>query len=384
MRLTAVPDTLDYYRLAIPYWDRVILADKRQAHDELSISRSLEEYGFSGEQAINIRAGGLARIVAAIEFYNEVWFAKAHRWFLLNMETFQNLEMEMVQAGGQSPVNMQCCVKAPLDKYTRSNLEASEWLAMDQKGGYFLNLTGAWCFTGKQIFSLSQTVRWWETSGFLPRIDHDYLHLASGAYWPERGWIVWAVPMIITEGTPQTTNNRLIVYDVENGKWLPPFSIAASTISVANLYSANISGNVGQSALYAGGYDGKMHRLFASDVAEDDSVAITGYVETGWFSFGAPHKEKLLRNLFLYGDTKGSLTLSVYRDGNDTCETGNSWTVSNIDFDSGKTFSVNFKHRNIRARFFKLRMDFSDVTNIYGLQLGLAAEREWPATQVES
>jgi len=384
IRLTAVPDTLDYYRLVIPYWDRVILADKRQAHDELSISRSLEEYGWTGEQAINIRAGGLERIVAAIEFYNEVWVSKAHRWFILNMETFQNLEMDMVQAGGQSPVNMQVCVKAPLDKYTRSNLEASEWLAMDQRGGYFLNLGGAWCFTGEKIFSLSQTVRWWETSGFLPRIDHDYLHLACGAYWPERGWIVWAVPMITTEGVSQTTNNRLIIYDIETGKWLPPFTIAASSISNVNLYSANISGNVGQNALYAGGYDGKIHRLFSSDVVEDDDVAIEGFLETGWFSFGEPQTEKLLRHLYLYGDTKGTMTLTVYRDGNDVADTGNVFTISQLDFDVAKMFSISFKHRNIKARFFKLRLDFTDVTNIYGIQMVLAPEREIPATTVDS
>jgi hypothetical protein len=384
VQVSTVPVPLSKHTYVVPYWDRIVLADQPSAHDSMIVSGPMEEYKFSGSNAIAIRAGGLGRIISCNENYDQTWVSKAHDWFILDNDTWKNLELRRVEAANQTPINNQVAIRAPLDRASRSQLESSELLALDRKAVYFLNYSGAWCFTGEKIFNISTRLTWWDESSSNPRLDLDYLHLATGTLWLPKNWLVWSVPMVLTTATSQATCNRLIIYDVEVGKWLPPFSISAASLSSADLYTANVPGNVGQQALYAGTYAGEVMRLFESSVEDDDGLDITAYFTTGWHHFGSPEAEKLLRFLYVYGSTDAtSITLSVYRDGNEVVETGNSFTITDLASATGRLFDISFKHRNINARFFKLKMEFTGPTQIYGMQLVLAPERTVPATVPE-
>ena len=181
---------------------------------------------------------------------------------------------------------------------------------------------------------------------------------------------------MITGGATQTTNNRLIIYDLTLRTWLPPFTIALAGMGTAYHYNPNAPGKLGQMGLYGGDYSGRVLRLLGPDQTTDMGESISAWVETGWLHFDAPEFKKLIRILTLYGKTEGTqINLKVYVDGDTDSYT--SYDYDQLDNLAGRLFAQEQSPQNVAGRFFKFRIEFTDVTDIFGLQVGASVIREW-------
>ncbi|MEW6350877.1 MAG: hypothetical protein AB1646_17605 [Thermodesulfobacteriota bacterium] len=368
-RIWPVLDPLKKHRLAITVRDRIVLLNRPDAPDQIDISRALEEYGFAGSDSSSIRIGGQDDIVAAVEAFNQGFVAKTEDWFILNGYNPQTFSFERAEAANQVPINNRVVVRAPLTEADQKNL----------MGLYYLNRFGAWYFAGLKVYHLSEDVTWFDAAADLPRIDLDSLHLAYGVYWPERNWIIWSVPMIVESGqSSQPTNNRLIVYDLRLRTWLPPFTLSLASLATAYHRNSDAPGKTGQIGLYGGDYQGRIIRLFGPQQTTDLGAPISGWVETGWLHFGSPEYGKLLRLLTLYGKTSGShMDVTIYADGDGS--SGTTLTYSGLSDLGNRLFAQEQKPDNMQGRFFKFRIEFSDTTEIYGLQIGASVIRQWGA-----
>ncbi len=366
-RVWPVLTDLKKHKFAITIRDRMVLLNRPDAPDQADISRALEEYGFAGTDSASIRIGGQDNIVAAVEAFNQGFVAKTEDWFLLNGYSPQTFSFERAEAANQVPINNRVVVRAPLTEADQKNL----------MGLYYLNRFGAWYFAGLKVYHLSEDISWFDAASDPPRIDLDNLHGAYGVYWPERNWIIWAVPMT-TSGSPQTTNNRLIIYDLRLRTWLPPFTISVASLTTAYHHNDGAPGKLGQIGLYGGDYNGAVIRLFGPNDDSDFGDPIAGWVETGWLHFGSPEYHKLLRILTVYGKTSGDqITVTVYSNGDDSTFT--SLNYQDLNSLGDRLFAQQQKPDNIHGRFFKFRIEFNDVTDIYGLQIGASVIREWGA-----
>jgi len=367
VRIWPVLEPLKKHKFAVTVRDRMVLCNRPDAPDQIDISSALEEYGFAGEDSASLRIGGQDVIVAAEQAFNQGFIAKTEDWYILNGYNPQTFSVERAEAAGQAPINSRVVVRAPHTEADLKNL----------MGLYYINQAGAWYFAGLKVYQLSQDVSWWDPSSSLPRIDLENLHKACGVYWPGRNWVIWAVPMI-AGGTSQSTNNRLIIYDLTLRTWLPPFTIALASIGTAYHYHPHAAGKLGQMGLYGGDYSGRILRLFGPEDTSDQGQPISAWVETGWLHFKAPEFKKLIRILTVYGKTQGSaVTLKVWVDGDtNSCF---AYTFDQLDELSGKLFAQEQKPHNVAGRFFKFRIEFTDVTDIFGFQIGASVIREWGA-----
>jgi len=372
-RVYGVPEPLKKHRFAVSVKDRVALLSRPDAPDQVDISRSLEEYGFVGLDSGSYRVGGMDGIHCAVAAWNGLFIGKTESWHQLAGDTPADFGFQSIEAARHVPVNSECTVKAPMNMGDG-----------DRYGLFFLNTYGAFVATGLHVDSLwnssrgkilSEGVRWWNSEE-LPRLDLDHLHLACGTYWPANNWIIWAVPMITAAAGAQTTNNRLIIYDLTFGTWLPPFTISLASITTAYHLNATAAGRLGAVGLYGGDYRGRVLRLFSADHTTDNGTAISGWAETGWLHFGSPECCKLLRLFAIYGKTAGNaVALEVFTDGSQTRAA--TMAFANLHGSNGEHFSREQIPANVRGRFFKFRFSFTDVTDVYGLQVGASIIREW-------
>lgn len=366
-KIWPVMTPLKKHRFAVTVRDRMVLCNRSDAPDQIDMSRALEEYGFAGTDSSSLRIGGQGETVAAVEAFNQGFIAKTDDWYLLNGYNPQTFSVERAEAAGQAPINNRVVVRAPHTEADLKNL----------MGLYYVNQAGAWYFAGLKVYQINGDVSWWDPAADNPKLDLDELYKSCGVYWPERNWVIWSVPMI-TEGTSQSYCNRLIVYDLTLRTWLPPFTIALGSIATAYHYNANAPGKLGQMGLYGGDHHGRVLRLFGPEETTDLGQTIQAWVETGWLHFGAPEFRKLLRILTVYGKTSGDrITVSVYSDGDESSPS--TVTFNDLTDPGTRLFAQEQESDNIRGRFFKFRISFSDVTDVYGLQIGASVIREWGA-----
>jgi hypothetical protein len=379
LRVYGVPDTLKKHKFVATFGNRIALGNRPDAPDQIDISRPFEEYGFVGQDAESFRLGGTDQIISAIPAWNGLLIGKTDTFHFIEEGA---TDFRSVEAARHVPINSQVIVKAPVSGFDYG----------DRYGLFFLNRYGAFVSTGLHTDSLFNTSRgktindvldWWDTSN-TPRLDLDYLHLACGEYWPARNWIVWAVPMILSSeevgvgSKPIPTNNRLIVYDLTLRAWLPPFTVSAASLCSAYHRNDNAVGKLGDLGLYAGDYEGRILRLFGPGVTQDLSSPISAWVETGWLDLGLPDTKKLLRMLSLYGRTADDvITVSAFGDGDTSVPAVAEFRdLSNLE---SKSFAVEQKSSNVQGRFFKFRIDFSDASEVYGLQIATSLIRQWGA-----
>jgi len=372
-RIAIQPDDLEKHRFTSSVDNRVLLASTLAQKDKVALSRQYEEYGWTGSDAYSARLGSQDAITACVKFFDNVWLAKGADWYSIG----QGLSISRMDSGGQSPVNNQCCVVAPLDG---AGVQNSPFISSDQSrmAVYFVNYAGVWCIGAAGVRNITGNVQWF-VSADNPRIDKDALASCCGVYWPAKGWILWAVPMIQGSATSQSTNNALIVYDITSSAWLPYFSIPAVSLTTACEYASAHPEHLGDLALLAGGYDGKVMRLF-NDATQDSGSAIPAYVETGWMFFDAPNIEKILRSAFVYGSIDaGDLIVQVRIDGEEETAASRVFAVSSLSSAAGE-YMVDFAHKNITARAFKFIFSWTGPGSIYGCSLELAPVRTWPGT----
>jgi hypothetical protein len=377
VRIYGVPDALKKHKFAATFQNRIVLGNRPDAPDQVDISRADEEYGFTGPDSASYRVGGTDSIQCAISAWNGLLIGKTETWHQLIASSSGDFQFESVEAARHVPINSQCVVKAPVGGFDYG----------DRYGLFFVNRYGAFVSTGLHVDSLWNTSRgktisdvlnWWDTTE-TPRLDLDYLHLTCGEYWPARNWIVWAVPMILSSGSgPQASNNRLIVYDLTLGAWLPPFTISAASLCTAYHYNPNAPGKLGDLGLYAGDYQGRVIRLFGPGVTSDLGSTISGWVETGWLDFGSPEYRKLLRMLSVYGNTADdAIVVTAFADGDTTASTVAEFhDLSNL---ASKTFALEQESHNVQGRFFKFRIAFNGASEVFGLQIATSLIRDWGA-----
>lgn len=364
-RVWPVMTPLKRHRFALTVRDRMVLCGRTDAPDQIDISRPLEEYGFAGTDSSSFRIGGQDGIVAAEQAFNQGFIAKTEDWFLLNGYSAETFSVERAEAAGQAPINNRVVVRAPHTEADLKNL----------MGLYYINQAGAWYFAGLKVYQLSQDVSWWDPGSAAPRLDLDNLHKACGVYWPERNWVIWSVPMSL-DGQSQWTNNTLIIYDLTLRSWLPRFEVALASMGTAYHHIDGAPGKLGQLGLYGGDYQGNIVRLFGPGQTTDFGQPIAAWAETGWLHFGSPEFRKLLRLLTIYGKTAGGeITLKVFTDGDTS--TYAEYRYDQLDDMSERLFAQEQKPQNVAARFFKFRVEFTDVTDVFGLQVGLSVIREW-------
>jgi hypothetical protein len=357
---------LKKYHFAMTVRDRVILCNRSDASDRLDISRSLEEFGFSGPDSSSLRIGGTGEITAAIEVFNQGFIAKTDDWYLLNGYSPSTFSVERAEAAGQAPVNNRVMVRAPHMEADSKNL----------MGLYYINRSGAWHFAGLKVYRISDQVSWWDKCSKGLRLDLNNLDSSCGAYWAPRNWIVWAVPML-SETSVQQTNNRLIIYDLNLGAWLPPFTISACSLTALPGFPSDSAGV--RAALLVGHYDGAVLELFGPNVCADRGASIQAWAETPWIHFGSPHVEKTLRILSVCALTPDTAPLSV-----DVLADGAISNPCRVEFtglrrSGDRDFSVDHKPMDAHGRFFKFRIHLPPGSKLYGLQAAVRDVREWGA-----
>lgn len=372
VRIWPVLEPLKKHKFAMTVRDRLVLVNRPDAPDQADISRAYEEYGFAGTDSASQRIGGQDAVVAAQTVFNQGFIAKTEDWYLFNGYNPDTFSFERAEAAGQTPINNQVVVRAPLTEADAKNL----------MGLYYLNRTGAWYFAGIKVYKISEDVSWWDDSRSVPRIDLAHVHEACGVYWPERNWVIWAVPMTV-DGAEQAFNNRLIIYDLALRAWLPPFTLSLASLTTAYHYNEHAPGKLGQLGLYGGTYNGRIVRLFGPDDTTDLGDPIAAWAETGWLHFGSPQWHKIIRRLQLYGRASAgrSISVSIWTDGNsDAAKPSRIVSLADLDSLAGQLFGLEEENVNTQGRFFKFRFEFTDVTDVFGLQLGVSLIREWGAT----
>jgi len=188
-------DALVEYKHVSRKLDRICLGNRTDQTSQIDISRALEEYGIqSGEDSYSYVGGASDAVVTMNEIYNELLAFRQEDAVLISGTTPEDFETERLDIGKQVPLSQHCTVIAPTP-----GQEASLRI-----GAYYLNhsdihlLTGIQTrqFTGLQSARITDPIDIWDQAE-RPHADLDYLHLARGTYWPEKRWLVWAIPLII-------------------------------------------------------------------------------------------------------------------------------------------------------------------------------------------
>lgn len=369
-----IPNDLPKYKYVSAFRDRIALAKRPDAADQVDISRPLEEYGMLGEQSGSYRVGGTDSIQCLISAWNGLFLGKNETWHQLLGTSPADFYWQGVEASRSVPMSQQSCIKAPATGIGGDG---------NRNALFFINRHGAWSASGLQVDStynssrsqvLSELTNWWSDTA-VPRLDLNNLHLACGEYFPAKNWLVWSVPMIVTSGqTEQTTNNRLIVYDLGLGAWLPPFDIAVSAMCQGYAYNSSAAGHIGPVGLYAGTYNGKILRLFSG--TDDAGTDITWNLETGWLHLGSPSWYKQLRYLWVYGNVENNFTMSVYVDGEQDTPSYTD-TISGITGPTGM-YAISFMNRNIHANFVNIKLNGTGTASIYGMEVDVIPVRDTP------
>lgn len=356
-------EALDKHKEVFRFRDRLVMAVTPAGHDQVDISRRTEEYGWCGTDSWTTRMGGQDTIRAVAEGYNQAWLFQPTDCFIMNGYDPQTFSFERAEIANQTPINSRVIVRGP-------NLTAR---SDDRMGFYFINESGAFYYSGMNLLDISEEVNWWNTDDDL-RIDTDNLQTSCGAYYPDKAWVVWAVPV----GTNQTTNNRLIVYDVRQGIWLPPFDRAVASLASAFEYNASAVGLLGKERFFAGDYSGNVIELFDYSLTTDaGGTAIASSATTGWLSLDSPNWENRITKIRLFGKTAAaSITLTVYTDG--TTGSSDTRTFSRIaSLGAAQLFAIDYVDReNIKGTFFQFKLDTTADTQVYGLQVEYEALRK--------
>jgi len=351
LHILPVEDPVKRHDHVFRFRDRLVMLGRTDQKAQVDISRKLEEFGWCSEDAWSDVMAGSDAIIAAVEAYNQGWIFRSRDLYILNGFDPATFSLERAEIAGRCPVNKEVLVKAPV-------IESDDKAKM---GFYFLAHEGMFHFTGLQLYDLSISVPWfWNNTA--PCLDHENLYKARGVYLPEHQWIVWAVPMKFGVSA-QTTNNALIVYDLNFKIWYPPMMIAAVSLCVAKDYVSSAPGKSGRERLYIGTYDGKILEVFGE--TDDESVEIEPYIETGWLSFDLPGMQKRINQITVYGDTGNTpIELSFYIDGNESeCET----IECSDNLPPNVLFTADLEKANIPCYLVKLKIEAFGPTWIYDI-----------------
>lgn len=364
-RVYPYPPDLVKHREVATFRDRVALISRPDYGDMVEISRQYQEYGFYGQDAAQYRIGGSDGIQCVVAAWNGLLLGKPETWHYLTGSSPSDFAWTTIEAARHIPINSRVIVKAPID--SQDGL---------RHGLFFLNQFGAFALSGLQADTAFATARavelgthanWWD-EGADEHLDIGALaSTGCGAYWPRKNWVVWAVPMVLTGQSAQSTNNRLLVYDLTLGAWLRPFRISVASLCTAYHYDADTPGRIADVGLYAGGYNGNILRLFAGSATSDDGTVIAFNAKTGLISFGSPGIDKELVYVRIFGTTAGSGTVKIYRNSEST--PFRTLSLTKTVNPSNKEIDVDFYGNNKKFRYLQLEVDAVGVTEIDAIEI---------------
>jgi hypothetical protein len=368
-RLQPVPNALAKHKYAAAWRNRVVMAARPDASDQVDISRELEEYGWSGGDIHSQRIGGQDNIAAVFSAFDRCFVAKPKDWFMLT-ESSEGFSFARLASITEAPVNNRCVVHAPAGSLGQGA----------SPGLFFLGLNGAYLVTGiqsdlewgtGQIQKISDSVNWWQSDPDV-RLDLDYLYLSYGMYSSKHHCIFWAVPMITDGSTPQTTPNYLLVYDIGLGCWYPPWDLAFSALCSGFETNASAPGKLGQPVLYAGDAQGRVLKLF--EATDDNGTEIDAYAETGLLTPLGVQTQAQLEGVFIVaktGSADDELNMSIYLDGEATASIPILFDKAGDDTFTTYEAVNDFAGMQDGAlgRFFKYRFDMSGPSRIYGIDI---------------
>lgn len=186
-------------------------------------------------------------------------------------------------------------------------------------------------------------------------------------------------------GATQTTNNRLIIYDLSMGGWLPPFTIAAASLCTVYEYNANAPGKLGALRLFAGNYAGQILDLFDVSATTDNGTAISAFIDTQWMTHADPEHTpewmKELREMWLFGTVDNNFYIDVQKDGGTTSLS--TLTETALTDPTLYSFVKSFQHVDggtIKANLFKYRFSFSGPADVQAVKVGIGYERNQLST----
>lgn len=386
-RLQPVPDDLAKHNFVTAWRNRVVMAGRPDASDQVDISRELEEYGWAGGDIHSQRVGGQDNIVALFSAFDRCFVVKPRDWFMLTESTsgFSFARLSSIQ---EAPVNNRCIVHAP----------AAPLGQPASPGLFFLGLNGAYCVTGiqsdlewgtGQVRKISDRVNWWQSTPDV-RIDLDYAYLSYGMYSSRHHCIFWAVPMITDGSTPQTTPNYLLCYDIGLDAWYPPWDLAFSALCSGFETNSNAPGKLGQPVLYAGDSSGRILKLFrvttdGATLGSDNGSEIDAFAETGLLTPLGIEKQAQLEGIFIVAKTDSAdkqLNMSVFLDGEATATIPIVFAKAGADaydtYEAVNDFAG--AQDSALGRFFKYRFDLSGPSKIFGIDIKHWSDIEDPDT----
>ena len=372
-RVYCVPPALKKHKHVEVAGDKVFLAGRPDAQDQVDISRELEEYGFIGDSSGSFRVGGVDGIVALSAAYNTLF-----AWKPGSVHQFVGDKFQSAEAAGRAPINAQCLVRATTNNKTGL-------FFINRHGGYFiqgLHTDSTW--NTAAITELSMLLNCWDSNA-TPRIDIDYLHNCCAEYWPKKGWVLWSVPMILSGTSEQKTNNVMMVFDLNLGCWYPPFIFPFGVAALCTAYTRNENApqKLGDLVLLAGDYEGRVIRLFDPAATDDCGDAIDAYVETGWLHLGDLAIEKELRSMWLHGQKSGDgVTIQItgrkFAHGAKTEPTITRVMPLSVTSD---IMSISYDNQiNARGHLCKFHIGWTGPAYIHGLTLGIRGGGEEPGT----
>jgi hypothetical protein len=368
-----VPDTLAKHKYVETFKDRVALISRPDALDQIAVSRELAEYGFTGYDSGSYRVGGTDGIHCAVAAWDGLFLGKNETWHQLTGSSPDDFSFQQAESGRHIPINSQVICRAPVP----GSIEGTKY------GLYFINRYGAYVTSGLHTDALrdtsrgawaSQQVGWWDPrTSVLPRLDLDYLYQSCGVYWPLKNWVLWSVPMIVS-GSSQTTNNRLLVFDLSLQAWLPLFTITAASLTTAYHYNANAPGKLGSLGLYAGDYSGRVLRILDPSATDDMGTDIVATLKGGPLDLGAAYVEKRVRMSRLIGSTTNDATVSIYTDGSTTAAKSRSFPA--LSALSGRAFAAESGSETVPGMWHQLELEVTGPADIHGIVLDIHGIRE--------
>lgn len=392
-RASTVPTPLVKYKYVATYGPRLALGNKPNAPDQVDISRPFEEYGFTGD-APSFRLGGQDQIVFLKTAWMGLLVGKLHTFHFADPASLTTgsttAPFSTVEASSNTPMSSQAIAKGPMSGFDYG----------DKYGLFFMNQNGFYVTTGLHVDNvfatsrgktLSDALAWWDPPpGQYPRLDLNNIHRACSAYWANKNWIVTAAPFLLTPTSPaQTTNNRLMVYDLSLQAWLPLFSFPwdIASLTTAYHYNANAPGKLGSQGMYCGDYAGNVYRLFDTAQVTDNGTAISGHATFGYVNYGQMDGEKQIRNVQMFGFTDGDavqLTITGLKFSRQATAANTtvmrSMALAGLSTPGGIAFLDTGQGANNLGNVHQYRFDFTAYTELYALQVAVEGLRERPAT----
>ena len=306
------PEALGVHKYCLFHKNRLWLANRVDGVNYLFFSAEFLPDVHNGPDAGYIGIPSGEPITAISRFFNELFVTTANEIYIIEGYSPQTFGLLKISTGGVGCVSHKSCVA--VGKYI-----------------YFLHSTGFYRFDGLGVVLVSKKV----SPLFDPNDSTNFLNPARYEYVEGRyNRLYNQVEWTISRGSTQTTNNLVVVFNIDLETWDSPYDIPmASLVSVID--------STNQEFLYHGGYVGKVYRDFNGTT--DNGVAISSYFTSrAYFDREAVGYLLAFRGiqLLLEAQSANSLTVQYAAGGVTSFSTFGAGTTSMVRSGTGYTWNT--------------------------------------------